>query len=123
VPTRGDEAAQQGRARRVLVEVHRLRIVLGGEGDDLRAGDEPGSASGDLAWSEIFPVEAGHGDPAQNVFGGKNTFGGRGRAYGIAPSRAAPRPSGPSSLDATRGGVNQAPGHAARLRIALHIPH
>ena len=55
--------AKRRRTRRVLVEMHGLRVVLGGESDDLLAGDEPGTAFGDLTRGEIFPMQAGHGDP------------------------------------------------------------
>ena len=40
VPARSDQAAKQRRTRGLLVEVHRLRIEFGGEGDDLGAGDD-----------------------------------------------------------------------------------
>ena len=63
MPARRDQTAKQRRARGLLVEVHGLRIVFGGEGDDLGAGDEPRTAVGDLARAEIFPMQAGHGDP------------------------------------------------------------
>src|SRR5262249_57165270 len=61
VPARRDQPAEHGRARGILVEVHGLRVVLGGKGDDLGAGDQPRPAVDDLAWREIFPMEAGHG--------------------------------------------------------------
>jgi hypothetical protein len=41
-----------------------LRIVFGGKGDDFRARDEPRSTLGDLAGTEIFPMQTGHGDPS-----------------------------------------------------------
>jgi hypothetical protein len=43
--------------------MHGLRIVFGGEGDDFRARDEARSTFGDLAGTEIFPMQTGHGDP------------------------------------------------------------
>ena len=64
MPARGDETPEQIRARGRLVEMHGLRIVFGGEGDDFRARDEPRSTLGDLAGTEIFPMQTGHGDPA-----------------------------------------------------------
>jgi hypothetical protein len=48
-------------ARRVLVEMHRLRIVFGGKGNDFGARDDPRSAIGDLAWTEVFPMTERHG--------------------------------------------------------------
>ena len=63
LPARRDQAAKQRRTRGLLVEVHRLRIVFGCEGDDLGAGDDPRTAVGDLAGGKIFPMQAGHGDP------------------------------------------------------------
>ena len=46
--------------RRRLVEMHRLRIELGGEGDDLLARDQPRAVDGDRAGLEVFPMEFRH---------------------------------------------------------------
>jgi hypothetical protein len=63
VPARGDETAERRIAGGELVEVHGLGIVFGGKRHDLLAGDDARAAVDDLAWTEIFPMEAGHGDP------------------------------------------------------------
>ena len=47
--------------RRRLVEMHRLRIELGGEGDDLLARHQPRAVDGDRAGLEVFPMELRHG--------------------------------------------------------------
>ena len=65
MPARRREPAEQARAPRLLVEMHRLRIELGRERDDLLARDQPRSEFGHLAGREIFPMEAGHGNPAR----------------------------------------------------------
>src|SRR6185437_13294715 len=43
-------------ARRRFVEMHRLRIELGGEGDDLLARDQPRAVDGDRAGLEVLPM-------------------------------------------------------------------
>jgi len=63
MPPRGHQTAEQAPTRRRLVEMHGLRIVFGGEGDDFRARDEPRSTLGDLPGAEIFPMQTRHGDP------------------------------------------------------------
>ena len=59
VPARGAQAAEQRGARRRLVEMHRLRIELGGEGDDLLARHQPRAVDGDRAGFEVFPMSFG----------------------------------------------------------------
>jgi hypothetical protein len=49
-------------ARAACSSMHRLRIVFGGERDDLVAGDEPRSAIDDLARTEVVPMDMRHGD-------------------------------------------------------------
>ena len=65
MPAGGRESAEHGRAGGLFVEMHGLRIELGGEGDDLLTADQPRAVFVDLAGGEIFPIAAGHGDPAE----------------------------------------------------------
>ena len=52
MPAGGGEPAEQRGARRRLVEMHRLRIELGGEGDDLLARHQARAVDGDVAGSK-----------------------------------------------------------------------
>src|SRR5665811_1055889 len=52
--------SEHGGAGRRLVEMHRLRIELRGESDDLLARDQPRAVNGDRARLEVFPMQLRH---------------------------------------------------------------
>jgi hypothetical protein len=54
VPARAGQAAQHAVGRGLLIEVHRLRIELGGESQDLVAGDMARAECSEPAGREIF---------------------------------------------------------------------
>ena len=60
VPARRREPAQHGLARGILVEMHRLRIEFGGEGDDFLARDQARTVFAEQAGLEVFEIEFGH---------------------------------------------------------------
>src|SRR5258708_28729239 len=60
VPAGRAQPANHARARSLLVEVHRLRIKLGGKGLDFFRGHAPRAVIGNLAGTEIFPIKLGH---------------------------------------------------------------
>src|SRR5436305_13374442 len=64
VPARRAEPAQHGVARGLLVEMHRLRIELRREADDLLARDTARPIFGRPVGGEIFQVILRHGRPA-----------------------------------------------------------
>jgi hypothetical protein len=53
--------AQHGGAGRRLVEMHRLRVELGGEGQYLFARHQARAVDRDRAGLEVFPMEFSHG--------------------------------------------------------------
>ena len=63
MPARSRQAAEQTVARGLLVQMHRLRIELRGERDDLLACDDARPILGHLAGREILPMHASHGRP------------------------------------------------------------
>ena len=58
MPAGSAKSAEHALRRRRLVEMHRLRIELGGEGDDFLARHQARAVNGDRAGLEIFPVDA-----------------------------------------------------------------
>ena len=67
MPARGDKTAERGGMRGQLAGMHRPRIEfglrIGFGGNDVRAGAHAWAAVGDLAWVDIIPMKARHGDP------------------------------------------------------------
>ena len=61
MPARTGEALQHRLAGGLLVEMHRLRVVLGGKGEDLLARDVARSERAEMAGLEIFEGQRGHG--------------------------------------------------------------
>ena len=61
IPAGGGEPAQHGVARRLVIQMHRLRIELGRECDHLAAGHAPRAMLEHAARREVFPMELRHG--------------------------------------------------------------
>ena len=66
----------------LFVEMHRLRIELGREGDDLLARDQPRAVFGEHPGLEVFEMDFGHRHQIPTttgmfpvVFGSVNNFG------------------------------------------------
>ena len=67
VPARGAEPAQHGVARRLLVEMHRLRIELRRKADDLLARDTARPILGRPVGVEILEIILRHGSPSPTM--------------------------------------------------------
>src|SRR5207237_2997523 len=66
MPARSGQALEHRLLRRLLVEMHRLRIVLRGKGEDLLARHATRAEGTETAGLEIFEGERGHdGDIAE----------------------------------------------------------
>ena len=94
MPARTGQALEHRLLRRLLVEMHRLRIELGGKGEDLLARDVARAEAAETAGLEIFEGQRGHGS---RRFDGRKPDCGRylqqsqpGRPHGSCPERGAP---------------------------------
>jgi len=61
MPARTGQPPEHRLFRRLLVEVHRLRVVLGRKGEDLLARDVARAEGAEPAGLEIFESQRGHG--------------------------------------------------------------